>query len=139
MNFPVGIKDIETFMKNNPDIVIKSYAVHIDNPHITKKQLLDLKKPFYFPTLTPEELKEKKVVYLLFVFPNEQVIADRLNKNNYDVGHIAPIVDINKFLFGWRSENHSEYICDCCGDTFRTEYQRDDHINRGCYADKTGQ
>ena len=60
MNFPVGIKDIEIFMKNNPNIVIKSYAVHIDNPHITKKQLLDLKKPFYFPTLTPEELKDKE-------------------------------------------------------------------------------
>ena len=83
-------------------------------------------------------MKDKKVVYLLFVFPDEQVIADRLNKNNYDVGHIAPIININKFLYGWRSENNSEYICDCCGDTFRTEYQRDEHINRG-YADKTGQ
>ena len=83
-------------------------------------------------------MKEKKVVYLLFLFPDEQVIADRLNKNNYDVGHIAPIININKFLYGWRYENNSEYICDCCGDTFRTEGKRDEHINRGCYADKTG-
>ena len=131
MNFHVGIKYIEIFMKNNPNIVIKSYAFHIDNPHITKKQLLDLKKPFYFPTLSPEELKDKKVVCLIFVFPDEQVIADRLNKNNYDVGHIAHIVDINKFISGWRSENNSEYICDCFGDMFRTEEKRDEHINIG--------
>ena len=39
----------------------------------------------------------------------------------------------------YQDGNHSEYICDCCGDTFRTAEKRDDHINKGCYADKTGQ
>jgi hypothetical protein len=54
MNFPVGMKYIKIFMKNNPTIIIKAYAIHINNPHISKKQLLDFKKPFYFPTLAPE-------------------------------------------------------------------------------------
>ena len=139
MNFPVGTRDIEKFMNNNPNIVIKAYSLRVENIHMTKKQFLDSKKPFYFPTYTPEELKDKKVVYMLFLFPSEEVIADRLNKNNYDVGHIVPIVDINKFLFGWRSDNNYEYICDCCGSTFRTEKLRDEHINKGCYVDKTGQ
>ena len=139
MNFPVGTRDIEKFMNNNPNIVIKAYSLRVENIHMTKKQLLDSKKPFYFPTYTPEELKDKKVVYMLFLFPSEEVIADRLNKNNYDVGHIVPIVDINKFLYGWRSDKNCEYICDCCGSTFRTEKLRDEHINKGCYVDKTGQ
>jgi hypothetical protein len=74
---------------------------------------------------------------LSIYFHDEQVIDDRLNNNNYDVGHIAHIVNINKFLSGWRSENNCEYICDCCCDTFITEDKRDDHINKGCYDDKT--
>ena len=79
------------------------------------------------------------MIYLLCLFPNEEVVADRLNKNNYDIGHIIPIVDINAFLYGWRAENHSEFICDCCGNSYRTEEARDNHINKGCYVRETGQ
>ena len=31
-------------------IVIKPYSLRVKNVHMTKKQLLDTKKPFYFPT-----------------------------------------------------------------------------------------
>ena len=79
--------------------------------HTTKKELHKNMFPFYFPNLTPAELKGKKVIYLLCLFPDEEVVADRLNKNNYDIGHIIPIVDINAFLRGWRSDSN-EYICD---------------------------
>ena len=90
-------------MKNNPNIVIKAYSLRVNNIHITKKQLLYSKKPFNFP-IYPIELKDKKDVYLLFLFPSDELIADRLNKNSYDIGHIVPIVDINEFLFGLCSD-----------------------------------
>ena len=73
------------------------------------------------------------MIYILCMFPDEEVVADRLNKNNYDIGHIIPIGNINAFLRGWRSENNEEYICDCCGNSFQTEEARDNHINKGCY------
>ena len=76
--------------------------------------------PFYFPILNLEELKAKKVLYIIILFPNDEVISSRLKKNNYDIGHIIPIVDINAFLRGWRGDEN-EYICDCCGNSFRTE------------------
>ena len=50
------------------------------------------------------ELKGKKVVYVLFLFPKEEIIAKRLNKDNDNVGHIIPIININAWLCGWRSE-----------------------------------
>jgi hypothetical protein len=56
------------------------------------------------------------------MFPDEQVVADRLNQNNYDIGHIIPIVNINDFLYGWISENNEEYICDCCCSVFRLNF-----------------
>ena len=39
MNFPVGTRDIEKFMNNNPNIVIKAYSLRVENIHMTKKQL----------------------------------------------------------------------------------------------------
>ena len=77
------------------------------------------------------------MIYLICLFPDEEVVADRLNKNNYDIRHIIPFVDINDFLYGWISENHGEYICDCCGNSYRTEEARDNHINKGCYVRET--
>ena len=87
--------------------------------------------PWYFPTVTPSYLQEKKVVYLLCLFPEEEVIADRLKNNNYDIVHIIQIVNINVFLYGWRTENYSEYICACCENSFDTEKSRYNHINKG--------
>ena len=138
MNFPVGYKDIEKFEENNPNIVLKIYGVKGVSTHTTKKELHQKMFPFYFPILTPEEIKAKKVLYLLILFPNDEVITSRLKKNNYDIGHIIPIVDINAFLRGWRSDSN-EYICDGCGNSFRTEEARDNHINKGCYVRETGQ
>src|SRR5271157_5582745 len=95
MNFPVGYNDIEKFQDNNPNIVLKIYGVKGVLTHTTKKELDQKMFPFYFPVLTPEEIKAKKVLYLLILFPNDEVITFRLKKNNYDIGHIIPIVDIN--------------------------------------------
>ena len=138
MNFPVGYKNIEKFEENNPNIVLKIYGVKGVSTHTTKKELHQKMFPFYFPILTPEEIKAKKVLYLLILFPNDEVITSRLKKNNYDIGHIIQIVDINAFLRGWRSDSN-EYICDGCGNSFRNEEARYNHINKGCYVRETGQ
>ena len=55
------------------------------------------------------------------MFPEYKVIADSLKNNNYDIGHIIPIVNINVVLYGWENDNNSEYIFDCCGNSFDTE------------------
>ena len=31
------------------------------------------------------------------------------------------------------------FICDCCGNSYRTEEARDNHINQGCYVRAIGQ
>ena len=98
-------------MNNNTDIVIKAYTCRNVNPHATKKQLQQSMKPFFFPTYTPAELKGNKVGYILLLFPMEEIIAKILNKNNYDVGHIIPIININAWLCGWNSEGYQEIIC----------------------------
>jgi hypothetical protein len=139
MNFPVGYRDIENFQRNNPNIILKIYACEETSPHMTKKEIHNIMYPCYFPNLTPEEMKgdQKEVVYHLILFPSQEVIAYRLNKNNFDIGHIIPIV--NAFLYGLRSENHGEFICDGCGSTFRTEEPRDAHINKECYVKNSNQ
>ena len=89
---------------------MKAYSTYDVNPHATKKELHKRRKPFYFPSYTPQELKGKKVVYILFLFPPEEVVADRLNNNNYDIGHIVPIINISKFLRGWRTDNEENIM-----------------------------
>ena len=138
LNFPTSYKDIERFCKNNPDIIPKVYCYYGATKSTKKKQILHNLGNFYFPLLTAEEMKGKKVVYLLFLFPPEEVINARLAKGNYDVGHVIAITDINKFLRGYRTDN-KEIICDCCGKTFRTQEALNKHINDGCYARETNQ
>jgi hypothetical protein len=100
--------------------MLKAYAYYGATKNATKQHILHNLQPFYFPTLTPDEMKGRKVIYLLFLFPPENVVIDRLNKGIDDVGQIVGIYDINKFLRGYRSDN-AETICDCCGRTFRTQ------------------
>ena len=132
MSFPVGYRDIEIFEKNNPNIVIKSWKMENMNIHTNIKDALKIMKPFHFPSLTPQEIEGKKIVYLLFCFPSQEVINKRLEKGLYDIGHVCAIRDVSAFLRGWRSEN-MEVICDCCGNTFRSKNLRDEHIREGCY------
>ena len=80
----------------------------------------------------------KKVVYLLLLFAPQEVVNARRKNNNYDIGHFIAIRDINEFMGNWRSKN-AEFVCDCCGNTFRTEELRDKHINEGCYTKTTKQ
>ena len=136
MNFPSSYKDLETFSKNNPDILLKVYS-QTGSKNTTKKEIFPL-RPYYFPRLTPEEMKVKIVVYLLLLFPPQEVINARLKNNDYDIGHFIAITDINAFMRGWRSDS-PEFVCDCCGNTFRTEELRDKHINEGCYTRTTKQ
>ena len=98
MNFPSSYKDLETFCKNNPDILLKVYS-QTGSKNTTKKQLFPL-RPYYFPRLTPEEMKGKTVVYLLLLFPPQEVINARLKNNDYDIGHFIAIRDINAFMGG---------------------------------------
>ena len=108
MNFPSGYEDCEKFNKNNPNLMLKAYQYYGATKNTTKQQIFQNLQPFYFPLLTPEEMKGKKAIYLLFLFPPEDVIIDRLNKENYDIGHVVGIYDINKFLHGYRSDNHKK-------------------------------
>ena len=104
MNFPSSYKDIETFCKNNPDILLKVYS-QTGSKNTTKKQLFPL-QPYYFPRLTPEEMKGKTVVYLLLLFPPQEVVNARLKNNDYDIGHFIAISDINAFMRDWRSDKN---------------------------------
>jgi hypothetical protein len=117
---------------------VKVWAVQDAKPHMTKKQIHSQMFPWYFPTLTSEEMKGKKVIYLLLLFPAKEVIVKKLRKNDYDIGHFIPIVDVRKFLRGSRSDS-DEIICDCCGSLIRTEKARYEHINKGCYSTETQQ
>ena len=67
-------------------------------------------KPFHFPSLTPEEIEGKKVVYLLFCFPPPEVINKRLEKGIYDIGHVCAIRDTSAFLRGWRTDNFEVFV-----------------------------
>ena len=40
------------------------------------------------------------------------------------------------FYMDGATDKQGEYICDCCGNSFRTEEARDNHINKGCYVEK---
>ena len=111
--------------------MLKAYAYYGATKNTTKQHILHNLQPFYFPSLTQEEMKGKKAIYLLFLFPPEDVVTERLNKGIYDLGHVVAIHDINKFLYGYRSYNHQEIICDCCGRLFRTQYALDNHIDKG--------
>ena len=96
----------------------KTYACYNVDPHTTKKQLQATMKPFFFPALTPTELKNKKVLYMLFLFPKKDVIEKQLSENKYNIGHILTIVNISAWLQCWRSDGNPEIICDWCGKTF---------------------
>jgi hypothetical protein len=113
MNFPSGYEDCERFNKNHSNKLLKAYAYYGATRNTTQQEILHNLQPFYFPTLTPDEMKDRKAIYLLFLFPPEDVVIDRLNKGNDDVGHIVGIYDIKQFLRGYRSDS-PEIICDCC-------------------------
>ena len=72
MNFPSGYEDCEKFNENNPNLLLKAYAYYGATKTTTKQQILHNLQSFYFPTITPEEMKGKKVIYLLFLFPPEE-------------------------------------------------------------------
>ena len=138
MNFPIGKEDFEKFNKNNPKLMLKAYACYGVTKHWTKQKIFENLDSFYFPTLTPDEMKGRKSIYVLLLFPSEEVVNDRLNKSNYDIGHVVAIHDIKKFLRGYRSDSE-ENICDCCGKTFQTEDSLNNHLEKGCYARETNQ
>ena len=68
MNFPSGYEDCEKFNKNNPNLMLKAYACYGVTKNMTKQQIFQNLQPFYFPKLTPEEMKGKKAIYVLFLF-----------------------------------------------------------------------
>ena len=82
MNFPVSYNYLEKFHKDNPNTILKIYGAKGASKHTTKKELHQKMFPQYFETLTPAELKGNKVIYILCLFPDEEVVADRFNKNN---------------------------------------------------------
>ena len=118
--------------------MLKAYVYYGATKTTTKQQILHNLQPFYFPIRTPQDMEGRKAIYLLFIFPLEEVVNERLNKGIYDIGHVVAIHDINKFLYGYRSGN-KEIICDCCGRTYRTQEALENHINKGCYNRETNQ
>lgn len=55
--------------------------------------------PWYFPTLAHQELKTKKVLYLLLLLqPDEVVLEPLMNKNDFDIGHFAAIHKYKKWI-----------------------------------------
>jgi hypothetical protein len=111
--FPSGYEDCEKFNQKNPKLLLKAYAYYGATKNTTKQQIFQNLDKFYFPTLTPQDMEGKNSIYVLFLFPSEEVIINRLNKENYDIGQVVAIYDINKFLRG--------------------------HINKGCYPRETNQ
>ena len=96
MNFPSGYEDCEKFNENNPNLLLKAYAYYGATKTTKKQHILHNLQSFYFPTIAPEEMKGKKVIYLLFLFPPEDVIVERLNKGIDDIGHVVAIHDIRQ-------------------------------------------